>query len=86
MNPMASLLFRGEGETVKILLSNGKDIGFLVHLTFLMYWLVFTAITYGAFIPAGLFIPGILMGNSLGIIIGHTFDSMGYFGKEEYNS
>jgi chloride channel 7 len=87
LNPMASLLFKGEGETVKILLSNGKDVEFWVHFVFLVYWFAMTATTYGCSIPAGLFIPGILMGNSLGLLIGSLFKEMGYFSDgATYNS
>ena len=35
---------------------------------YLVLWYTFTIITYGVWVPAGLFLPGILIGCSVGVI------------------
>jgi H+/Cl- antiporter ClcA len=68
-NPMATLFFSTEGDTVKFLLTafkQGSDFNFFVSLTFFLVWFFFCAVEYGIAIPAGLFFPGLLIGASLG--------------------
>lgn len=68
-NPMATLFFSTEGDTVKFLLngfSQQSAFNFYVSLCFFLVWFFFCAIEYGIAVPAGLFFPGLLIGASLG--------------------
>ena len=38
------------------------------QLMYLSLWYIFTITTYGVWVPAGLFLPGILIGCSVGIL------------------
>jgi len=67
-SPLASLFFNTEGNSIKTLFSNtevfiysSKDLAI-----FTFTWYIFTITTYGVWIPAGLFLPGIIMGGTLG--------------------
>ncbi len=35
--------------------------------TFLALWVVFTFLKYGVWVPAGLFLPGIIIGSCIGV-------------------
>jgi len=37
-------------------------------LTYLFVWYIFTITTYGVWVPAGLFLPGIIIGCAVGSI------------------
>jgi chloride channel 7 len=69
-NPMATLLFNPEGAVIKTFLSKKAVFSYEVLVLFFVCWYVFTCLTYGTFIPAGLFLPGILIGCALGRIMG----------------
>ena len=67
---MATLLFNPEGAVIKNFLSKKAVFSYEVLLLFFLIWYVFTCLTYGTFIPAGLFLPGILIGCALGRVLG----------------
>ena len=69
-NPMATFLFNPEGTVIKNFLSKKAVFSYETLLLFFLIWFVFTCITYGTAIPAGLFLPGILIGCSLGRVLG----------------
>jgi chloride channel 7 len=69
-NPMATFLFNSEGTVIKNFLSKKAVFSYETLLLFFLIWFIFTCITYGTFIPAGLFLPGILIGCSLGRVLG----------------
>ena len=69
-NPMATFLFNPEGTVIKNFLSKKAVFSYESLLLFFLIWFIFTIITYGTAIPAGLFLPGILIGCSLGRVIG----------------
>lgn len=41
---------------------------------FLLTWYLFTITTYGTFVPAGLFLPGMIIGCALGEVLYMTMD------------
>lgn len=47
-------------------------------LIFLALWVLFTFITYGVWVPAGLFLPGIIIGSCLGLLWLQGMIAMGY--------
>ena len=67
-NPMATLFFNTEGGTIRSLFQDdGNYKTEPADLTiFISCWFLFTITTYGVWIPAGLFLPGIIMGGALG--------------------
>ena len=77
-NPLATLIFNTEGGTIRTLLRFPTDLkntetgkSSIPSGTIILYFLVwysFTIITYGVWVPAGLFLPGILIGCSVGIM------------------
>lgn len=72
-NPLASLLFTTEGNTVKFFLTSfqeGAGFNVYVAIVFFLLWFFFCAIEYGIAVPAGLFFPGLLIGASLGQFVG----------------
>ena len=69
-NPMATFLFNPEGAVIKNFLSKKAVFSYETLLLFFLIWFIFTIITYGTAIPAGLFLPGILIGCSLGRVLG----------------
>jgi H+/Cl- antiporter ClcA len=68
-NPLATLLLNPEGTTIKAFLNPGAIFDYSTLLMHFMIWYGMTIITYGTCIPAGLFLPGILIGCSLGRIM-----------------
>lgn len=69
-NPMATFLFNAEGTVIKNFLSKKAVFSYETLLLFFLIWFIFTCITYGTAVPAGLFLPGILIGCSLGRVVG----------------
>jgi len=82
-NPLAAIFFNTEGGTIKqfmnkpLLLNQHQDdyqlTGDPVQITknMLIYfctWYMFFVTTYGVWVPSGLFLPGILMGCSIGML------------------
>ena len=65
---MATLFFNTEGGTIRSLFDNDQNYKTEpAHLViFISCWFLFTITTYGVWIPAGLFLPGIIMGGALG--------------------
>jgi len=47
-------------------------------------WYFFTITTYGTNVPAGLFLPGMIIGCSLGEIYAHSTLYMGIYDEEHY--
>ena len=76
-NPLATLLFNTEGGTIRTLLdfpsqlkNNQTDSSVPVGdiSIYLVVWYSLTIVTYGVWVPAGLFLPGILIGCAVGIL------------------
>jgi hypothetical protein len=65
-NPISTLLFNTEGNTIKSILSKGVSLTLGESVVFMSIWFIMTTVTYGIWVPAGLFLPGIIIGCSLG--------------------
>ena len=65
---MATLFFNTEGGTIRNLFKKSPyfDIDWQNLALFGLVWYFFTITTYGVKIPAGLFLPGIIMGGAMG--------------------
>lgn len=79
-NPLATLIFNTEGGTIRqffrypeIIANAAEDfetgIQTVINLSiYLVLWYVFFVITYGVWVPAGVFIPGMIIGCTLGLL------------------
>jgi len=68
-SPVATLFFNTERGMIKALFKadeNSTNFETLNIFAFGAIWFVLTITTYGVWIPAGLFLPGIIMGGALG--------------------
>lgn len=83
-SPLTSLLFNTESNTVKGLIKYGDILKPSTNFFFMLFWLLLTSVTYGAMIPAGLFIPSILIGCSMGHLLGSLLQSWEFI--SEYQS
>ena len=72
-SPLATLFFNTEGAAIRSIISrfDGEG-GILVTmphmLVYFSAWYFFTITTYGVWTPAGLFLPGIIIGCALGSV------------------
>ena len=69
-NQLATMFFNTEGDAIRTII-NGFEGGGLKstdwHLViFAMAWYFWTIVTYGVWVPAGLFLPGIIIGCAVG--------------------
>jgi chloride channel 7 len=55
---------------IKALLKKNATFDYAPLFLFFLIWYLFTVVTYGTMVPAGLFLPGILIGCSLGRMVG----------------
>jgi chloride channel 3/4/5 len=64
------LFFQSESGVIKTIIGGfegfGITMGSGLMSVFLGIWFLFTCVTYGAWIPAGLFLPGIIIGCGVG--------------------
>lgn len=76
-NTLATLVFNTEGGIIRTLLrlpvlikkeGDTDSIPVETIVIFMSLWIVFTFITYGVWVPAGLFLPGIIIGSCLGLL------------------
>ena len=72
-SPLATMFFNTEGDAIRTIISRFEGPGgILVNwdhmLIYFCCWYFFTITTYGAWIPAGLFLPGIIIGCAVGSI------------------
>jgi len=67
-NNLATLFLNTESATIKSLFHYSKF--YIIEKTDLIFfgsvWFIFTVLTTGTWIPAGLFLPGIIMGGAVG--------------------
>jgi H+/Cl- antiporter ClcA len=54
-------------------------------LIFMACWYLFTIITYGTNVPAGLFLPGMIIGCCLGNLYAIVVDELGLVKPEDYD-
>lgn len=76
-NPFASLIFNTEGGIIRQLLDvpiamNRNDgqqtLSVFSVLIFFLMWYTFFCLTYGVNVPSGLFLPGLIIGCSIGLL------------------
>lgn len=72
-SPMATLFFNTEGGTIRAMLSKGVKMTTTENLAFLTSWYVLFSTTYGIQVPSGIFLPGIIIGLSVGQLYGNLY-------------
>ena len=70
-SPMGTMLMNTEGDAIRSIISgfeapNGVNSTNWHLFIFAMTWYFFTVVTYGVWVPAGLFLPGIIIGCAVG--------------------
>ena len=69
-NPLATILLNSEGSTIRAFLDPNTEYVVLHVIVFFVLWYLFTIITSGTAVPAGIFLPGILIGCAIGHLYG----------------
>ena len=72
-SPLATMFFNEELGAIRSIMSGYDGPGGIrlppeQMIVYFMVWYFFTIITYGVWVPAGLFLPGIIIGCALGSI------------------
>ena len=78
------MFFNSEGDALRSVLSAFEGKGGiqnnLMHLRIYMCtWYVLMTCTYGVWVPAGLFLPGIIIGVSVGAVMQLTYQKVFHF-------
>ena len=74
-NPLATILLNPENSIIKALMSQRAVFGYESLIIYSLIWYFFTVLTYGTAVPAGIFLPGILIGCALGRMVGLFIDT-----------
>lgn len=77
IDPNASLFWASEGGIIKNIMNTAVNVTPANMFIFLAVWYVFTITTYGTNVPAGLFLPGMIVGCALGKTIYNAVDFAG---------
>ena len=84
LDPNASIFWSAEGEIIRNLMNNEIPIELVNVAIFLGCWYIFTITTYGTNVPAGLFLPGMIIGCALGKVMFMLANDWGIvFGTDE---
>mmetsp|Transcript_40703 Transcript_40703/g.39306 ORF Transcript_40703/g.39306 Transcript_40703/m.39306 type:complete len:520 (+) Transcript_40703:73-1632(+) len=69
-NRLATFLFNPENKVIKALLDKYAEFTYGSLVVYLLIWYTLTIITYGTCVPAGIFLPGMLIGCDMGKLVG----------------
>ena len=73
---MATLFFNTEGGTIRALLSKAVDMSTYESLAFLAAWYILFITVYGVTVPSGVFLPGIIIGLTIGQLYGNVYTAI----------
>lgn len=73
---LATLLFESQANTIKTFMSNQRSILLRNSGIFILIWTFFTCVTSGTIVPAGIFLPCILIGCALGQLYAPVHNQM----------
>jgi chloride channel 7 len=74
-NPLATILLNPENAVIKAFMNQKAVFNYESLIIYFCIWYFFTVITYGTSVPAGIFLPGILIGCALGRMVGLFIDT-----------
>ena len=83
-DPMASILWASEGGIIRNIMDNRINLSLTQIFLVFAGWYLFTIITYGTNIPAGLFLPGMIIGCALGKVYAEFMYKIKFIGDEEF--
>lgn len=81
-NALAAHMWSSEGSIIRTIISVKNNTDIWEILCFLAVWYGFTITTYGTNVPAGLFLPGMIIGCVMGDIYFRTIKAMGINGLD----
>ena len=81
-DPNSSYFFATEGTVIKNLIDRNILFKPFNLLIFTSVWYFFMCVSYGTNVPAGLFLPGVIVGCAMGDLVFIAGDSIEIFGKE----
>ena len=70
---MFTLFFNTEGGTIRSLLSKAVQLSIYESMAFLAAWYFLFITTYGVQVPSGVFLPGIIIGLTVGALYGNIY-------------
>lgn len=73
------MFYAGEGQIIRNIIDNEYDISPVNLTIFLVVYFLFFCITYGTFVPAGLFLPGMVIGCVIGALYSIGLRNLGWF-------
>jgi H+/Cl- antiporter ClcA len=68
-NTLATLFWNTEGSIIRSIINHRMKFEFGELLIFGGAWYIFTITTYGTNVPAGLFLPGMIIGCTMGNLL-----------------
>ena len=83
-NPIASLFWQTEGGVIRDIMGESQMCSIGQMMVFVSVWYFYTIITYGTNVPAGLFLPGMIIGCALGEIYAHQCYNLGILDEIHY--
>lgn len=83
-NPLASLFWSTEGSIIRDIMSESQMCSIGQMVVFTSVWYFYTIITYGTNVPAGLFLPGMIIGCALGELYAHQCYNLGILDDVHY--
>jgi H+/Cl- antiporter ClcA len=82
-NDLASLFWATEGGVIRNIMDSRIQLDFLPMFLFFSVWYFFTITTYGTNVPAGLFLPGMIIGCALGDLYNKAINAASIFAGDE---
>lgn len=83
-DPLASIFWQTEGGVIRDILSESVMCSLGQMIVFACVWYFFTVVTYGTNVPAGLFLPGMIIGCALGEIYAKSLYELGLIDDIHY--
>jgi len=81
-NGLATLFWNTEGGVIRAIMDNKINIPIIQQLSFFAVWYFFTITTYGTNVPAGLFLPGMIIGCIMGDIYSTMVQDLNILGSD----
>ena len=76
-DPNASIFWAAEGDIIKNIINDAVPVKAINQFYFLLIWYALTITTYGTNVPAGLFLPGMIIGCAMGRTLFSGSDAAG---------
>jgi len=81
---LVSLFWQTEGGLIRDILSESIFLSLLQMVVFASVWYFWTIVTYGTNVPAGLFLPGMIIGCAIGEIYAQSCYNLGIYDEEHF--